>query len=77
MYALHDRRRVRVTCYCLNANDRSEWRVKIEAAAERFVDLQAREGEEGCGREREIEREREMEREREREREERKMRTCR
>ena len=69
MYALHDRRRVRVTCYCLNANDRSEWRVKIEAAAERFVDLQAREGEEGCGRERERENEREREKKKERERE--------
>ena len=40
MYGLHDRRRVRVTCYCLNAHDGSEWRVKIQAAAERFLDLQ-------------------------------------
>ena len=39
VYALHDRARVRVTCYCLNANDKSSWRIKIEAGVERFLDL--------------------------------------
>jgi protein O-GlcNAc transferase len=39
IYALHNRKRVRVTCYCLNANDQSSWRVKIESSVERFMDL--------------------------------------
>ncbi|EKX44399.1 UDP-N-acetylglucosamine-peptide N-acetylglucosaminyltransferase [Guillardia theta CCMP2712] len=39
VYGLHDRRRTRVTCYCLNANDGSKWRNKIESSVERFVDL--------------------------------------
>ena len=39
IYGLHQRERVRVTCYCLNANDQSTWRVKIESSVERFMDL--------------------------------------
>lgn len=35
------RSRVRVTCYCLNANDHSHWRVKIQGSAERFHELQS------------------------------------
>jgi hypothetical protein len=42
VYGFHNRAKVRVTCYCLNANDRSEWRIKIESSAERFMDLQVR-----------------------------------
>ena len=49
IYALHDRARVRVTCYCLNANDRSSWRLKIEAAAERFLDLHVMLAQQGPG----------------------------
>mmetsp|Transcript_61431 Transcript_61431/g.146276 ORF Transcript_61431/g.146276 Transcript_61431/m.146276 type:complete len:407 (-) Transcript_61431:75-1295(-) len=41
VYASHDRSRVRVTCYSLNADDGSPWRAKIRASAERFIDLDA------------------------------------
>jgi len=47
VYALHNRDRVRVTCYCLNANDQSTWRIKIESSAERFVDLHVLLGQQG------------------------------
>ena len=39
VFGLHRRERVRATCYCLNANDGSSWRIKIESSVERFLDL--------------------------------------
>jgi len=39
---------VRATCYCLNANDKSKWRVKIESSVERFIDLHMVLGQQGA-----------------------------
>jgi protein O-GlcNAc transferase len=41
VFGLHDRSRFEVTCYALGAADDSEWRAKIAAEAEHFVDLSA------------------------------------
>ena len=39
---------VRATCYCLNADDKSKWRVKIESSVERFLDLHIVLGQQGA-----------------------------
>jgi len=39
IFGLHDRSRVEVFCYALSPSDGSEWRVRIEAEAEHFLDM--------------------------------------
>jgi protein O-GlcNAc transferase len=39
VFRMHDRTKYEIYCYSLSANDKSEWRRKIEADAEHFVDL--------------------------------------
>ncbi|KAI8466334.1 MAG: TPR-like protein [Monoraphidium minutum] len=41
VFGLHDRRRVEVFCYALSPPDGSEWRRRIEAEAEHFIDASA------------------------------------
>eukprot|EP00775_Hariotina_reticulata_P003146 gene3146-3423_t len=39
VFGLHDRSRVEVFCYALSPSDGSEWRCRIEAEAEHFLDV--------------------------------------
>eukprot|EP00884_Botryococcus_braunii_P009865 jgi/Botrbrau1/18880/Bobra.177_2s0039.1 len=39
VFGLHDRSKVEVFCYALSASDNSEWRQRIEAEAEHFLDV--------------------------------------
>jgi protein O-GlcNAc transferase len=39
VFGLHDRSKVEVFCYALTPSDGSEWRARIEAEAEHFVDV--------------------------------------
>eukprot|EP00271_Cylindrocystis_brebissonii_P018972 TRINITY_DN555_c1_g1_i1.p1 TRINITY_DN555_c1_g1~~TRINITY_DN555_c1_g1_i1.p1 ORF type:complete len:434 (+),score=67.76 TRINITY_DN555_c1_g1_i1:232-1533(+) len=39
VFGMHDRRRTEVFCYALSANDNSEWRTRIAAEAEHFVEV--------------------------------------
>ncbi|KAK9832813.1 hypothetical protein WJX81_003940 [Elliptochloris bilobata] len=41
VFGLHNRAQIEVFCYALSANDGSEWRQRIEAEAERFLDVSA------------------------------------
>jgi len=39
VFGLHDRSRIKVTCYSLNAHDQSQWRTKIEGEVETFRNM--------------------------------------
>ncbi|WIA37736.1 hypothetical protein OEZ86_014614 [Tetradesmus obliquus] len=41
VFGLHDRSKVEVFCYALSPSDGSEWRLRIEAEAEHFLDASA------------------------------------
>jgi protein O-GlcNAc transferase len=39
VFGMHDRRRVEVFCYAISASDNSEWRARIAAETEHFIDV--------------------------------------